>query len=90
MYASVTITAPPPESAVAVPSRAVRGQGDDRYCLVAVDGVLHRRPVVVAEDDGRLAVITKGLAAGDRLCVAASPLVGDGTRVDAVIEEPTR
>ncbi len=90
MYASVTITAPPAESAVGVPSRAVRGQGDDRFCLVAVDGVLHRRPVVVTEDDGRRAIITEGLTAGDRVCVAASPLVAEGMPVDAVLEEPTR
>jgi RND family efflux transporter MFP subunit len=90
MYASVTISVPSPESAMGVPSRAVRGQGDDRYCLVAADGVLHRRPVVVADDDGRRAVIIKGLAAGDRVCEAASPLVIEGTPVDAVIEEPTR
>lgn len=90
MYASVTLAVPPPEGAVAVASRAVRGQGDDRFCLVATDGVLHRRPVVVAEDDGRLAVIATGLAAGDRVAVATSPLAGDGTRVDAVVEEAKR
>ena len=90
MYASVTLATPAPESAVSVASRAVRGKGDDRYCLVAQGGVLHRRPVVVADDDGRRATITKGLAAGDRVCVAASPLVGDGTPVEAVVEEQKR
>lgn len=88
MYASVTISASPPKGAVAVASRAVRGRGDERFCLVAEGGVLHRRPVVVAEDDGRQALIATGLAAGELVCVAASPLAGDGTPVDPVVEEP--
>jgi len=87
MYVSVQLSAQAVGDALAVPSRAVRGQGSERYCLVVREGVLHRAPVVVASDDGRHALVARGLSADDRVMVAGSPLARDGSRVEAVEEQ---
>jgi RND family efflux transporter MFP subunit len=84
MYASVTIDVDAADGALSVPSRAVRGHGDDRFVFVAEEGVLRRRPVVVASDDGRRALVVRGLGADDRVMVAGSPLAQDGVRCEAV------
>jgi len=87
MYVSVHLSAQAVPDALGVPSRGVRGQGSERYCLVARDGLLRRAPVVVAADDGRLALIARGLSAEDRVVIAGSPLAQDGSRVEAVEEQ---
>jgi RND family efflux transporter MFP subunit len=86
MYATVTVTTPALAGAIVVPSRAVRGEGHDRHCLVVHDSVVSRRRLVVLSDDGRDAVIADGLAAGEEVVVASSPLVSEGARVEAVSE----
>jgi len=86
MYASVRLAVEMNNGALAVPSRAVRGRGGDRYCLVARDGVLEKAPVVVASDDGRQAMIARGLDPEDRVMVAGSPLARAGTACEAVEE----
>lgn len=86
MYASVRLSAQAIEGALSVASRAVRGQGSERYCLVAREGVLHRVPVVVASDDGRHALIAQGLTVDDKVMVAGSPLAREGNQVEAVRE----
>jgi RND family efflux transporter MFP subunit len=88
LYASLQIGVERLDGALNVPSRAVRGQGKERYCLVARDGVLHRQPVVVAWDDGHHAVIARGLGRDDRVMVAGSPLAREGMRCDPVEEQP--
>jgi RND family efflux transporter MFP subunit len=87
MYASIQLAVAVSGRALSVPSRAVRGVGGDRYVLVVNDGVLHRKPVVVASDDGRRALIVRGLGAEDRVMVAGSPLARDGARCEAVEEQ---
>jgi len=86
MYASVRLEVEMNNGALAVPSRAVRGRGSERYCLVARDGVLEKAPVVVASDDGRHAMIARGLEPDDRVMVAGSPLARAGTAFEAVEE----
>ncbi|MCO6442008.1 MAG: hypothetical protein J5I81_13225 [Nitrococcus mobilis] len=86
MYAAVEIKVDTADNALSVSSRAVRGQGDARYCLIVRDGVLHRQPVVVAWDDGRRAGIVHGLNRDDRVMIAGSPLARAGARVEAVEE----
>lgn len=87
MYASVRLQAEMNNGALSIPSRAVRGRGSERYALVARGGVLERVPVVVASDDGRRAVIARGLGAEDRVVVAGSPLAREGAACEAVEEE---
>ncbi|TFH23673.1 MAG: efflux RND transporter periplasmic adaptor subunit [Myxococcales bacterium] len=86
MYASVELRVRMDDPGRSVASRAVRGQGADRYVLVAVDDVLERRSVSVAYDDGRRAVVASGLTGGDLVVIAGSPLAVEGVRV-ATVEE---
>lgn len=86
MYASVRLSALALEGALRIPSRAVRGQGNERYCLVAREGVLHRVPVVVASDDGRSALIVQGLTIEDRVMVSGSTLAREGAKCEVVEE----
>lgn len=88
LYASVEIKIKVAREALSVPSRALRGQGRERYCLVARGGILHRQPVVVAWDDGRRAGIVRGLDRDDRVMVAGSPLAREGVRCEAIEEQP--
>lgn len=86
MYASVRLSAQAVEGALTLPSRAVRGQGDERYALVVRDELLERVPVVVASDDGRSALVAQGLTSEDRVVVSGSPLAREGSSVEAVEE----
>jgi len=89
MYASIRLSVEVNEGALAVPSRAVRGPGKERYCLIARDdGVLAKVPVVVASDDGRRALVAKGLKPSDRVVVAGSPLARAGVPYEMTEEEP--
>jgi RND family efflux transporter MFP subunit len=87
MYAAVRLQVEMNEGALTIPSRAVRGQAGDRYCLVAREGVLEKAPVIIASDDGRQAVIAQGLDAEDRVMVAGSPLARAGVSIEAIEEE---
>ncbi len=84
MYASVGIDVTPLDGALSVPSHAVRGYGDERFVMVADDGVLRERPVAVAADDGRNALVVRGLGLNDRIMLAGSPLARDGVACEAV------
>jgi len=87
MYAAVQIEVASPGSALTVSSRAVRGHGRDRFVLVADGEVLRRRAVKVSADDGRRATIAEGLAGGDLVMIAGSPLARDGSRCTVVRDE---
>ncbi|MDG2304195.1 MAG: efflux RND transporter periplasmic adaptor subunit [Candidatus Binatia bacterium] len=88
MFAQVHLGLTTREGALVLPSRAVRGQGSDRHVLVVENGALVRRPVAVASDDGRRAVVASGLAAGDNVMLSGSPLAREGAAVD-VAETPS-
>ncbi len=87
MYAAVELEIEVTRGALSIPSRSLRGSHGDRYVLIADNGLLHRRPVVVAADDGRRALVVDGLKADDRVVIAGSPLARDGVACDAVEEE---
>ncbi len=86
MYGKVDLRLRVPEGLLTIPSRAVRGQGDDRYVLVARDGFLHKQAIVVASDDGRRAVVAKGLSAEALVMVAGSPLAREGSPCEPIEE----
>lgn len=86
MYGNVDLRVQALKGLLTIPSRAVRGQGEDRYVLVARDGVLHRQDIAVASDDGRRAVIAKGLGPDALVMVAGSPLARDGSPCEPVEE----
>lgn len=87
MYAGVQLQAVTQKDALILPSRAVRGTKASRHVLVVTDGVLEKRPVTVASDDGERAVLVSGVQPDELVMLAGSPLATDGTRVDPVLEE---
>lgn len=84
MYASVHFGVQALAGAVALPARAVRSDEKARYVYVVRDGVLHRRDVVVASEDGKRTLIASGVDGDDPVVVAGSLLIADGQRVRAV------
>ncbi len=67
---------------IAVPQEAVQhGQDGLFVLLVKPDKTAERRPVDVAYDDGTTAVVTKGVADGDRVVVSGQSRVGSGTHL---------
>jgi len=86
MYAAVDLEVEIVPGALSIPSRSLRGSHGDRYVLTVDDGLLHERPVVVAADDGRRALVVNGLKADDRVVIAGSPLARDGAACEAVEE----
>jgi len=86
MYGKVYLRVHVPEGLLTIPSKAVRGQGGDRYVLVASDGFLRKQPIVVASDDGRRAVVAKGLTTDALVMVAGSPLAREGSPCDPIEE----
>ncbi len=86
MYGEVHLRVRVPDGLLSIPSRAVRGQGEERYVLVARDGFLHKRAIVVASDDGRRAVVATGLSTDALVMVAGSPLAREGSRCEPIVE----
>jgi RND family efflux transporter MFP subunit len=86
MYAEVHLRIHVPEGLLTIPSRAVRGEGDARYVLVARDGFLHKQAIAVASDDGRRAVIARGLTTDALVMVAGSPLAREGSPCEPIEE----
>ena len=67
---------------VAVPSAAVQHGVDGLYVyVVKPGGVAALVPVTAGQDDGQIAVITKGLAGGETVITAGQSRLTDGTRV---------
>ena len=86
MYAKVYLRVRVPEGLLSIPSRAVRGQGEERHVLVARDGFLHKQAIVVASDDGRRAVVATGLSTDALVMVAGSPLAREGSPCEPIEE----
>ncbi|MEE9383874.1 MAG: efflux RND transporter periplasmic adaptor subunit [Nannocystaceae bacterium] len=85
MFANVSVSMMTLPDALAIPSKAVRGASAARYVLLVRDGKASRTNVIVAADDGRRAIVSKGLTPSDTVIVAGSPLVQEGSDV-AVLE----
>ena len=76
------------EGAPTVPSTAVqRGQDKLYVFVVKPDGTAIVRPVELAQDDGHLAVVRRGLEGGERVVVSGQSRLTDGSRV-AASEQP--
>ena len=69
---------------VLVPTTALRGGGAERYVLVVENGRAARRNVGEVETQGASARIGAGLAAGERVIVAAPEDLGDGDAVEII------
>jgi RND family efflux transporter MFP subunit len=66
-----------------LPADAVRAAGLDGTVLVVHDGTVSRRPVRLAAAPAQgVAIVTQGLADGDRVVTGAAAGLADGTKVD--------
>ena len=78
------------EGVPTVPSTAVqRGQEGLYVFVVGPNGTAIVRPVELAQDDGHLAVVSRGLRGGERVVVSGQSRLTDGTRV-AASERPAQ
>jgi RND family efflux transporter MFP subunit len=70
-----------PKAALVVPRRAVRKDGDRDVVFVVKDGAVERRAVGVGPVPGDEAVITSGLAPGERVVIEGPAELADGAKV---------
>jgi len=87
MFGQVHLAVTGIAGALAIPSRAVRGSEGERYVLSVVDGVVEKVEVHVASDDGKRALVVKGLSPDRDVIVAGSPLAREGSNVIASTAE---
>ena len=79
MFVKVTFTAPPPAGAVVIPRPALRP--GDQVWVVDSSSKLRLRDVTVARAGIDQAVISSGLAVGERICTSNLQYVTDGMAV---------
>ena len=79
MFVEVTFSAPPPVGAVVIPRAALRP--GDLVWVVDAEQNLRLRPVTVTRADIGQAVVTEGLAVGERVCVSNLQYVTEGMPV---------
>jgi RND family efflux transporter MFP subunit len=91
MFVSVTFSTPPQSGSVVIPRTALRPGGD--VWVVSPDGKLDIRPVQVARAGTDQAVISAGLAPGERICTSNLQYVTQDMQVrvegDPAPERPT-
>lgn len=71
------------ENVLTVPIGALFRRGDDWAVFTAVDGRARTTPVQIGHRNNRMAEVTSGLAAGDRVVLHPSDRVQDGVAVAA-------
>jgi multidrug efflux system membrane fusion protein len=74
--------------AATVPTAAVQRGPDGLYVyLVKPDSTVVRQPVDIEQDDGKIAVISRGLDGGENVVVAGQSRLTNGTRVAATAQK---
>ena len=84
MYAQVTIKLEIKESALMIPSKAIRVRGREMYVLVARAQLAQKVPIDLGYDDGIWAEILSGLKDDEWIITAATGAVTPGTPVKPV------
>lgn len=84
MYAQVTIKLEIKESALMIPSKAIRVRGRETYVLVARGQNAEKVPVDLGYDDGIWAEVLSGLGDDEWIIIAATGAVLPGTPVKPV------
>jgi multidrug efflux pump subunit AcrA (membrane-fusion protein) len=80
VYGRITVAARP--NALTVPTEALVPEGDGfKVFVVDASGVAHARPVTVGGRTDRIAEITSGLAAGERVVTYGAYGVDDSAKV---------
>jgi RND family efflux transporter MFP subunit len=83
MFVHVRVPLGPPKEALLVPETALGTDQAGRYLLVVgKDNVVEQRPVEIGAREGEMRVITKGVAAEDRVIVAGLQRAVPGQKVD--------
>ncbi len=74
-----------------VPSEALVPRGEKiQVATVDGEGRVHFKPVVVADDDGQIARLARGLQPGERVALNVGTDTEDGARVQVVEPPPPR
>ncbi len=85
MFATGQVVVARQEGSIAIPSDAIREDGEGPYVLAIVDDTLVRQPVTPADQwEGRMTRISEGLKAGDVVVAAALPELTVGDLVELV------
>jgi RND family efflux transporter MFP subunit len=85
MYGTATIQVEPPSKNLRIPStclieQTVQGEG---AVYVVRDGKVHRQPVRIGMDDGRVVELARGLSPDDQVVVRYNGAIADGLAVQA-------
>lgn len=84
-FVNVALTLRVESNAVVVPSAAIQlAQNGQSVCIVKPDDTVEFRSVELGQAYGKLTVIRKGLAAGERVVTSGQLRLGPGTRVRIV------
>ena len=75
--------------AITVPSIAVQRRADGLFVYVIKDNAAAVQTVTVGQDDGRVAIVTKGLDEGTQVVIAGHSRLANGTKVIAAQGRPT-
>lgn len=82
-YVDVVVTLATDASAIVVPSQAVQtGQAGQYVWVVKSDLTVESRPITVARTQGPIAVVAKGLQAGERVVTDGQLRLAPGARVE--------
>ncbi len=74
---------------ITVPSIAVQRRADGLFVYVIKDNAAAVQAVTVGQDDGRVAIVTKGLDEGAQVVIAGQSRLANGTKVIAAQGKPT-
>lgn len=83
MYAHAVVQLEARQTAMFVPSKAVRVRGEEVFVLVAESGTARSRTIQTGYDDGQWAEVVSGLSGDEAVIVAARGVLAPGMAVGA-------
>jgi len=90
-FVNVSVQVRTDTNALVVPPAAVQvGQNGSYVFVIKDDDTAEMRPVTVDRTIGGQAVISHGLAAGEKVVIDGQLRLGDGTRVQIVADNPQK
>jgi RND family efflux transporter MFP subunit len=88
MYAQVDITLESMDSALVIPSKAIRVRGTELSVLVASNNIVKKMPIKIGYDDGIVAEIVGGLVGDELIITSATSAISPGVAVNPVMTDP--
>jgi cobalt-zinc-cadmium efflux system membrane fusion protein len=85
MSASAVVSTEDTSEGLLVPTAAIRRVGDTDFVFVETNGVVERREVSVRDRFGPRAIVSSGVAVGDRVAITAVSRLRDGDAVQATM-----